>query len=58
MTGRVCTVRFLQHALDGARAAGAVHLDVEFIGVVCHFCFCFFLFLVSWDRVRDRGGAA
>lgn len=30
------TLHLLQHALDGAGAAGAVHLDVEFVGVVGH----------------------
>ena len=30
------TVHLLQRALDGAGAAGAVHLDVELVGVFGH----------------------
>ena len=45
--GNAHTFRLLEHALHGARAARAGHLDVELV-VVGRFCHFFSLFFRAW----------
>lgn len=59
--GHVLTVKLLEHALDGTRAAATAHLDVELVcvsHVVCWVCCVGLGYVVSSVQLRKDSGAS